>query len=993
MRRTTRLLVLPLPLVLAAGVVSVAVSSPSVAATLPAQFTDSSVVSVASPTALAFMPDGRMLVSTQPGRLRVVSGGTLLATAALDISARVCSNSERGLLGVATDPDAASKAIYLFYTAKGTDTSCPTSSGANPTGAPRNRVSKFVLRDDNTVDPASETILLDGIYSSAGNHNAGDLAVGKDGHLYVTTGDGGCDYKGDSGCAGSNDAARDRNVLNGKILRITRTGGIPADNPFTGTGTARCQTAPAAAGTTCQETFATGLRNPFRFAFDPDAAGTSFRINDVGQNVWEEIDQGVKGADYGWNSREGHCANTGSESNCGAATPAGLTDPVHDYGHSTGCASITGAAYVPDGIWPAAYDGSYLFADYVCGKIFALSSAGVRTDFATGLGGSSAVHLAFGPHGTGGGKALYYTTYAGGGEVRRIAYTGAVNRAPSAALTASPSSGAAPLTATLSGSGSTDPDGDALTYLWSFGDGTADATTTTPTTTHTYAAGSWTASLRVRDPAGLVSAPATVAVSSGNTAPTVTITSPSADELFSVGGAYVLRGTATDAQDGTLPDSALSWTVLRHHDTHTHPYLGPTTGNGVALTGPGPEDLAAAANSYLEIRLTATDSNGLSTTVTRSFQPRKVAVTLATSPAGRTVTVNGTSVTGPTTVTSWAGFQLQVAATAQSDAAGRPYGFDRWSDGGAAAHTVTTPTTATTLTAVYSLRGLLGHYHDDLGFTGSTVVRLDPTVGFNWATEAPAPGIGADTFSVRWSGQVSPRYSETYTFSTSSDDGVRLWVDGTLLVDQWNDHGTRVHSGTIALTAGVRYAVTMEFYDNTRHAVAQLRWSSATQSAEIVPTERLYPAWAVNFQPAGRPVPAGYIADTGAIFGRSAGQAHGWNADNSAQTRDRDAASSPDQRYDTLTHLQKPGNPNASWELAVPPGTYRVHAVSGDPGHVDSVFRINAESTQVVAGTPTSTTRWVEGTADVAVIDGRLTLTNGSGASNNKLNFVVVTLL
>jgi hypothetical protein len=94
----------------------------------------------------------------------------------------------------------------------------------------------------------------------------------------------------------------------------------------------------------------------------------------------------------------------------------------------------------------------------------------------------------------------------------------------------------------------------------------------------------------------------------------------------------VLRATATDAEDGPLPASALSWTVVRHHDTHTHPYLGPVAGNDVPLTGPSPEDLAAAANSYLEIRLTATDSSGVSTTVTRNFQPRKVAVTLTTSP-------------------------------------------------------------------------------------------------------------------------------------------------------------------------------------------------------------------------------------------------------------------------------------------------------------------------------------------------------------------------
>ena len=188
-----RLLVLAL---VAAGLPLVVAPAAAAAPVLPAQFSDSLVASVGQPTAIAFLPDGRMLVTTQPGRLRVVSNGTLLPTPALDLSGRICSNSERGLLGVAVDPDAASRAIYLFYTARGTSSACPSSGAADPPGAPTNRVSRFVIGDNNVVDPASEQILLDGIYSNAGNHNAGDLNVGKDGYLYVSIGDGGCDYAG-----------------------------------------------------------------------------------------------------------------------------------------------------------------------------------------------------------------------------------------------------------------------------------------------------------------------------------------------------------------------------------------------------------------------------------------------------------------------------------------------------------------------------------------------------------------------------------------------------------------------------------------------------------------------------------------------------------------------------------------------------------------------------------------------------------------------------
>ena len=116
---------------------------------------------------------------------------------------------------------------------------------------------------------------------------------------------------------------------------------------------------------------------------------------------------------------------------------------------------------------------------------------------------------------------------------------------------------------------------------------------------------------------------------------------PAANATFAVGETILLRGAATDAQDGALPDSALSWEVLRHHATHTHPYVAPVTGNAASYPGPAPEDLPATTSSYLEVRLTATDSKGLTTTVTRDLQPQLASIALATQPAGLTVTLDG----------------------------------------------------------------------------------------------------------------------------------------------------------------------------------------------------------------------------------------------------------------------------------------------------------------------------------------------------------------
>ncbi len=965
---------------------------------VPADFADTLVASVASPTALAFTPDGRMLITTQPGRLRMYQNGALLATPALDLSSRLCTNSERGLLGVAVDPSFASnRFIYLYYTFNKNNT-CANNTATSPV----NRVSRFVLPDSNVIDAATEVVLVDNMPSPNGNHNAGDLQFGKDGFLYVSIGDGGCDYAGDSGCAGANDATRDQHVLTGKILRITRDGGIPPGNPFTGANTARCNvTGRTNAGWRCQETFAWGLRNPFRFGFNSNAATTRFFINDVGQGAWEEIDQAQAGADYGWNCREG--AHTNSTSGLCNPTPPNMIDPIYEYGRSTGCASITGGAFVPNGVWPSDYDGDYMFADYVCGKIFRLQPNGSggynASDFATGLGGSSAVHLTFGPHGAT--QALYYTTYAGGGQVRRVAYTGVTNRPPTADIAASPTSGAAPLAVSFNGSGSSDPDGDALTYIWNFGDGSPTRETSTATTSYTYnTIGAYTASLVVRDSRGAVSTADTIRIDVGNTAPTPAISAPTPTKQFFVGETITLSGSATDPQDGTLPSSALSWQVLLHHDTHTHPFLGPVAGNNITFTAPAPEDLAGAQTSYLEIQLTATNSQGLGSTITQNLQPHKVNVSFNSAPAGLRVVVNGTNLTGPQTVVSWERYVLNVNAPNQTDSTGRSWEFQSWSDGGAQAHAITTPATAATYTATFrevsggTGTGLTGVYYNNIDFTGTRVQRVDPTVNFDWGTGAPAPGIGADTFSVRWIGQVQPRYSQTYTFYTLSDNGVRLWVNGQQLVNNWTEHALTENSGTIALTAGQKYVIAMEFYDNTGGAVAKLSWSSSSQAKEIIPQSQLYPQFSgrVNFQPAASPVPAGYQPDGGAVYAaRGNGNTYGWNADNSAQARDRNAANAPDQRYDTLNHLQKPAVPNAVWEIGVPNGTYSVRIVSGDASNFDSVFRLNAEGTLAVSGTPTSATRWIEGTVSVVVSDGRLTISNGSGASNNKICFVEIT--
>jgi glucose/arabinose dehydrogenase len=640
---------------------------------------------------MAWTPDGRMLVAQDTGQLRVVQNGSLLATPALNLASRICSGGERGLLGVAVDPQfATNRFVYLYWT-RNVHGYC----GQEPPKTPENRVSRFTLGANNLIAPASEKVIVDHIPSQRINHNAGDLNFGADGFLYVSVGDGGCVLGTSTLCGPLNTNSRRLDIPHGKILRVTKTGGVPTSNPYVGaSGARRCTlpTGPQPGTGPCTETFASGLRNPYRFAQVP---GTNrFYVNDVGQEHWEEIDSLVAGADYGWNAREGHCA-LGSYTNCGANP---YTNPIHDYSHAaTGCGSITGGAFVPDGLWPAPYGGSYLFGDYVCGKIFRLvPQAGggfTHEEFLTGVG--APVHLEFGPYGST--RALYYLDYMDG-TVHRVS-PAQTNTAPVADFWQRPDG----LAVTLDASASHDPDsGDSVaSYRWNFGDGTS-ATTTTPRTTHTYpAARTYTATLTVTDTRGATSAPFSKSVLAGEHAPGISITSPATTARFAVGEQVTVTASATDPEDGTLPGSAVSWNVTLVHGTHTHPYAGPLTGSSITVPYPAPEDIASTGNSYLRVTAVATDSAGLTSRVDRSLLPRKVTVSLASNPTGARLQVNGTNRVTPTSVVSWAGYTLLLNAPNQT-INGAPHTFRSWSDGGAQSHSVRTPTSATTYTASFS---------------------------------------------------------------------------------------------------------------------------------------------------------------------------------------------------------------------------------------------------------------------------------------------------
>jgi hypothetical protein len=146
----------------------------------------------------------------------------------------------------------------------------------------------------------------------------------------------------------------------------------------------------------------------------------------------------------------------------------------------------------------------------------------------------------------------------------------------------------------------------------------------------------------------------------------------------------------------------------------------------------------------------------------------------------------------------------------------------------------------------------------------------------------------------------------------------------------------------------------------------------------------------INFQTSTTGTPSGYLADEGAAYGaRGNNHTYGWNADNYENARERNAPNSPDKLRDTFNHLIKDGR-NYTWEIEVPNGEYRVQIIAGDPINTDSNYKIDVEGQRVVDGSPSSSSLWVVGSAVVSVRDGKLTVSNGNGAENNKISFIEI---
>jgi glucose/arabinose dehydrogenase len=603
---------------------------------------------IVNPTALAFTPDGRIFVCEQTGKVRVVKNGTLLPASFVQVP--VNSNGERGLIGIAIDPDFdTNHYVYIYYTVN--------------TAPLHNRISRFTGNGDIALSGSDTLILeLDNL-TAATNHNGGAMHFGADGKLYVAIGE---------NANGSN--AQSMDTYHGKFLRINKDGSIPEGNPFSD-------------GSDKKKRFwAYGLRNPYTFSVQPET-GRIF-VNDVGQSMWEEINDATTGGlNFGWPAEEGIPDNPGSEI------------PVFTYSHGTGdgkgCAITGGTFFNPESTsYPGEYYNNYFFQDFCNGWINFIdvsSDAPANAPFATGLG-PSCLGLTTGNDGN-----LYYLSRPDKA-LYKIVYS--MPTAPF--ITSQP----APVTSTeeqetvfeVKAIGSTP-----LQYQW-YKDGNAieDATESVITIVDTQPADAGEYKVVVTNATGSAeSSGAALTVVDVNDPPLAVITSPEHLSTYTAGTFISFSGTATDEEDGELTAGAFSWDITFRSGEQIH---GQASIPGT-MSGEFPilDEGVTSDNVLHRVVLTVVDSDGLKAKDSIDILPRKSTITLQTEPEGLQLLLDDQPFPAPASVVSVQGMKRRIGAVSPQVVDEITYSFDQWLHGGDDSQTIVTPRQDTTFTAMFSI--------------------------------------------------------------------------------------------------------------------------------------------------------------------------------------------------------------------------------------------------------------------------------------------------
>ena len=707
---------------------------------LPSGFRDTvAIAGLSEPTAFRLAPNGQIFVAQKSGRIVVYDGfGDTEPQLFADLRKQVYDQEDRGLLGLALDPNFPQSpyvyALFTFDHVLGEDAPgayprwgkppnyegdpCP-----NPVDAGACPVSGRLVRlTDEGGEATAEKVLVEDWCQQFTSHSIGDLNFGPEGALYASGGEGASfgdpdygqfgwphtnqcgDPPEEGGSLRSQDllTPADPTGLSGSVIRIDPDSGdaLP-DNPLALAGSPDAN---------ARRIVAYGLRNPFRFAIDPQRQEVF--VGNVGSDFYEEIDRFplVPSTPYnsGWPCFEGPDPTPGFE-----ALELGLCEGLYEHPGSTAqplfyfkhynpvttedhCPSesgsaIAGMAVYRGGTFPSKYDGALFFADAVRGCIYVMLADGdgeldplTVQPFLSDAGPYSGADIQIGPDGD-----LYYLSLYGDEGLHRISYDPG---APTASLVADKEWGEAlPLEVHFDAGGSTDPDGQTLQYAWDLdGNGSYESAGGETRTLVFGKAENRTIRVKVTDPDHKTGTDE-VTVYPGDSPPRIVIEEPLETLTWGVGQAIDFYGKAwPQAGVGTqLPASHLFWSTTLAHcpggagACHEHPlrmFPGVETGTLVAPSHDYP--------SYIDLELTATDVRGLAATKTVRLQPRGVTLDLRSDPPGISLTAGNSVHASPFAVTAIEGANVTLAAPQQTQLGGNSYLFQGWSDGGARVHSV-----------------------------------------------------------------------------------------------------------------------------------------------------------------------------------------------------------------------------------------------------------------------------------------------------------------
>ncbi|MEM8533246.1 MAG: PKD domain-containing protein [Chloroflexota bacterium] len=802
----------------------------TLATTAPSGFQDTVVLSgLSRPTAVRFAPDGRIFVAQKGGRIIVYDDfSDTQPTILADLRTNVYNFWDRGLLSMELHPDFPTNPyLYILYTYDAliggtaplwgqpdtTYDNCPDPPGNTTNGCVvSGRLSRLQVAGD--VMTGTEQVLIEGWCQQYPSHSIGSIAFGPDGALYASSGDGASGHFVDYGQNGiplnpcgdppvasgvlqtaptsEGGALRSQSprrpngqpvVLNGTVIRVDpNTGeGLPG-NPFYSSTDANER-----------RIISYGLRNPFRMTVRPNT--NELWLGDVGWSEWEEINRisnPTTVTNFGWPCYEGNGVQPGYDNfnfdSCetlyGQANA--VIQPMYTYRHSERItnngpcprwsSATTGLAFYTDGDYPAKYEDALFLADYSRKCIWAMLKDGNGDPDPNNIepfivNAATPVDLQIGPGGD-----LFYVDHIGG-TIHRVRYY-AGNQPPTADIQATPTNGPAPLQVQFSAAGSSDPDtNDTITYAWDL-DGDSDYNDSHAVApTYTYASGNHTVSLRVTDSYGVTDT-ATQLISSNNTPPSVSIDAPLVGTLWEVDDLITFSGHATDQQDGNLPASALTWSILLHHcyapdNCHVHVIQELDGVSGGTFNAPNHE-----YPSYLELVLTARDSAGLESTTQIQLHPRITTYTFETEPAGLEL-IYGEGHTGITNFTE------EMVVNAEQNVIAplvqQHLSFDRWQDGSTeSARTIRVESTPQTLRALYENK-------PPVAIAAATVMDDDvgQTVAFSSTLSTDPEG---DAMDYRWDfgdGNTSDEANPVHTYTQPGAYNVQLTV-----TDYWNVQDT-----------------------------------------------------------------------------------------------------------------------------------------------------------------------------------------------------------